>query len=178
MTHTLWTRRKFLSHATGAATALALPAFAASASPLRGRFITHISVVRVNQIEVSPNRSIGQDEASLNTPQQIRARREAFARGCPNGKMTWAISWLALNDTRPEYQEARRLLASYQRQYGDEIWVTKRPLRGEDAGAAGCGVCPGEATARAQAEPAARLRNFRLVQRGSMVFLSQFPGLP
>ena len=35
--------------------------------------------------------------------------------------MTWAISWLALNDTRKEYQEARRLLASYHDRYGDEI---------------------------------------------------------
>ncbi|MGB8478772.1 MAG: DUF3863 domain-containing protein [Acidobacteriaceae bacterium] len=121
MTHSLWTRRKFLHRATGAATALAIPSLAASKSPLQGRFLTHISVVRVNQIEVSPTRSIGQDESALNTPQHIRSRREAFARGCPNGKMTWAISWLALNDTHAEYQQARRLLASYHDRYGDEI---------------------------------------------------------
>ena len=121
MIHPLWTRRKFLSRATSAATALALPAFAASASPLRGCFITHVSVVRVNQIEVTPTRSIGEDESALNTPEHIRSRREAFARGCPDGKMTWAISWLALNDTRAEYQQARRLLASYHDRYGDEI---------------------------------------------------------
>ena len=126
MTRPLWTRRKFLSHATGAATALAIPALASSplslnTDPLQGRFLTHISVVRVNQIEVSPTRSIGQDESALNSPQHIRSRREAFARGCPNGKMTWAISWLALNDTRAEYQQARRLLASYHDRYGDEI---------------------------------------------------------
>jgi hypothetical protein len=35
--------------------------------------------------------------------------------------MTWAISWLALNDSRKEYQEARRLLASYHDRYDDEI---------------------------------------------------------
>jgi hypothetical protein len=35
--------------------------------------------------------------------------------------MTWAISWLALKDSRKEYQEARRLLASYHDRYGDEI---------------------------------------------------------
>ncbi len=126
MTHPLWTRRKFLSRATSAATALAIPAFASSpfplnTDPLRGRFLTHISVVRVNQIEVSPTRSIGQDESALNTPQHIHAHREAFARGCPNGTMTWAISWLALNDTRAEYIQARRLLASYHDRYGDEI---------------------------------------------------------
>jgi hypothetical protein len=117
------TRRTFLRNA--AATSLALAAanpktFAAPA-PLRGRFITHVSVVRVNQIEVTPTRNIGEDEAPDNRPERIRSRRDAFARGCPGGKMTWAISWLALHDPRPEYQEARRLLASYHDRYGDEI---------------------------------------------------------
>jgi len=88
---------------------------------LSGRFLTHVSVVRVNQIEVTPTRSIGEDEAADNRPERIRSRREAFARGCPDGKMTWAISWLALHDDRKEYQEARRLLASYHDRYGDEI---------------------------------------------------------
>jgi hypothetical protein len=90
-------------------------------SPLRGRFLTHVSVVRVNQVEVTPTRNIGLDEAADNTPAKIQARRDAFARGCPNGRMTWAISWLALHDTRAEYQQARRLLVSFHHQYGDEI---------------------------------------------------------
>jgi hypothetical protein len=115
---TSWNRREFLG--ATASLALAHPLFAAP-PPLRGRFLTHISVVRVNQIEVTPTRSIGQDESSDNSPARIRSRREAFALGCPNGRMTWAISWLALLDTRKEYQEARRLLASYHDRYGDEI---------------------------------------------------------
>jgi hypothetical protein len=78
-------------------------------------------VVRVNQIEVTPTRNIGEDEAADNRPERIRSRRESFARGCPEGKMTWAISWLALHDTRKEYQEARKLLATYHDRYGDEI---------------------------------------------------------
>jgi Domain of Unknown Function with PDB structure (DUF3863)/Domain of Unknown Function with PDB structure (DUF3864) len=121
----LWTRRKFL---TASAAALGLAsrsadstAFLAAPSVLRGRFLTHISVVRVNQIEVTPTRSIGQDESPANSPAHIRARREAFARGCPDGRMTWAISWLALHDTRQEYKDARRLLASFHDRYGDEI---------------------------------------------------------
>jgi len=123
-----WTRRQFLSGAAGSAATLALAGPAnralgsdAPAPAMQGRFITHVSVVRVNQIEVTPTRNIGEDEASDNRPERIRSRRDAFARGCPGGKMTWAISWLALNDTRSEYQEARRLLASYHDQYGDEI---------------------------------------------------------
>ncbi len=78
-------------------------------------------MVRVNQIEVTPSRSIGLDESPENSPAKIRARRDAFARGCPDGKMTWAISWLALIDQRKEYQEARKLLASFHDRYGDEI---------------------------------------------------------
>jgi len=123
-----WTRREFLNSALGSAAAVALAGTAQTAfaahehnSALRGRFLTHVSVVRVNQIEVTPNRSIGQDEAADNRPERIRARRDAFARGCPDGRMTWAISWLALNDDRQEYKEARRLLASYHDRYGDEI---------------------------------------------------------
>jgi Domain of Unknown Function with PDB structure (DUF3863)/Domain of Unknown Function with PDB structure (DUF3864) len=120
-----WTRREFLGRAAAASSL----AFAGSAgeveavgpSILRGRFLTHVSVVRVNQIEVTSDRSIGEDESRDNRPERIRSRREAFARGCPGGRMTWAISWLALHDSRKEYQEARRLLASYHGRYGDEI---------------------------------------------------------
>jgi hypothetical protein len=36
--------------------------------------------------------------------------------------MSWAISWLALNEyPGEEYKDARRLLVSYHDQYGDEI---------------------------------------------------------
>jgi Domain of Unknown Function with PDB structure (DUF3863)/Domain of Unknown Function with PDB structure (DUF3864) len=126
MTCAPWTRREFLGTATGAAASLALAGGASSAvtaatSPLRGRFLTHVSVVRVNQIEVTPTHSIGEDEAADNTPAHIRSRREAFERGCLGGRMTWAISWLALNDNRQQYKDARRLLASYHDRYGDEI---------------------------------------------------------
>ena len=123
-----WTRREFLSRAAGSAATLALAppgnstlAWGAGTPPLQGRFVTHVSVVRVNQIEVTPLRSIGEDEAADNSPDHIRSRREAFARGCPDGRMTWAISWLALNDTRQQYKDARRLLASYHDRYDDEI---------------------------------------------------------
>src|ERR1700733_4898658 len=120
-----WSRRRFLGGVAGSAAALACaPKDAVWATPwaqLQGRFLTHVSVVRVNQIEVTPTRSIGEDEAVDNRPARIRSRREAFARGCPNGRMTWAISWLALNDKRQEYRDARRLLASYHDRYGDEI---------------------------------------------------------
>jgi Domain of Unknown Function with PDB structure (DUF3863)/Domain of Unknown Function with PDB structure (DUF3864) len=118
-----WTRRQFLTSAgiTTAALAMDTRALNAAATPLRGRFLTHVSVLRVNQIEVTPNRNIGLDEAADNRPERVRSRREAFARGCPDGRMTWAISWLGLIDTRKEYQEARRMLAQFHDRYGDEI---------------------------------------------------------
>ena len=123
--HNRWTRRSFLNQAARSAASLALAPLASNAlaapSPLRGRFLTHVSIVRVNQIEVTPTRNIGEDESPDNSVGHIRSRREAFARGCPGGKMTWAISWLALNDTRQQYKDARRLLASYHDQFGDEI---------------------------------------------------------
>jgi Domain of Unknown Function with PDB structure (DUF3863)/Domain of Unknown Function with PDB structure (DUF3864) len=129
----LWTRREFLGRAAASAGALTLASPLANASaeialtpaepstPLRGRFVTHVSVVRVNQIEVTRTHNIGEDEAPLNSPDHIRSRRDAFARGCPDGRMTWAISWLALIDNRQEYKDARRLLVSYHDRYGDEI---------------------------------------------------------
>jgi Domain of Unknown Function with PDB structure (DUF3863)/Domain of Unknown Function with PDB structure (DUF3864) len=116
-------RRTFLRSAVASAASLTLagPNALAAPAPLRGRFLSHVSVVRVNQIEVTPTRNIGEDEASDNRPSRIRSRRDAFARGCPDGTMTWAVSWLALKDQRPENQEARKLLASYHDRYGDEI---------------------------------------------------------
>src|SRR6201987_2211096 len=124
----LWTRRQFLNGASASAASLALAGIPRGASPasggtspMRGKYLTHVSVVRVNQIEGTPTRSIGDDEARDNSPDHIRSRREAFERGCPGGRMTWAISWLALNDSRQQYKDARRLLASYHDRYGDEI---------------------------------------------------------
>ncbi len=120
----LRSRREFLQRAAFSAAYAALPSSQASsqqASGLHGRFLTHVSVVRVNQIEVTPTRNLGEDEVPDNSPAHIRSRREAFARGCPDGKMTWAISWLALNDTRQQYKDARRLLVEYHEKYGDEI---------------------------------------------------------
>jgi len=120
------TRREFLARATATSLALAAtaanpPLWAAPTAGLRGRFLTHVSVFRVNQIEVTPTRNLGEDESNDNRPERLRARREAFAKGCPDGKMTWAISWLALKDDRKEYQEGRKLMAYFHDRYGDEI---------------------------------------------------------
>ena len=126
--HNRWTRRQFLTRAAASAAGLTLAgqsdmalAYGGKIPALQGRFLTHVSVVRVNQIEVTPTRDLGEDEVPDNSVRHIQSRREAFARGWPGGRMTWAISWLALNDTRQQYKDARRLLVSYHDRYGDEI---------------------------------------------------------
>ena len=86
-----------------------------------GRFLTFNCVIRVNQIEVSRDRNVGEDERSLHTPQRVEDFRAAVARGFPGAKMTWALSWLALHDTSSNYVRIRRLVAGYHFEYGDEV---------------------------------------------------------
>jgi hypothetical protein len=85
------------------------------------RFLTFNTVIRVNQIEVSRDRNVGQDERPLHTPAKVIAFRNAIAKGFPGGKMTWAFSWLALHDTSANYREIRKLIIGYHYRYGDEI---------------------------------------------------------
>jgi hypothetical protein len=117
------TRRAFLG-TTGAAACCAL-AQGAEAKPADGllgnRFLTFNSVIRVNQIEASREQLIGNDEANLHTPEAVQAFRDAFEKGWPGGKMTWAFSWLALQDERDNYKAIRALIADFQRRYGDDV---------------------------------------------------------
>ncbi|MFD0793099.1 DUF3863 domain-containing protein [Mucilaginibacter litoreus] len=93
-----------------------------SSTALMGkRFLTFNAVIRVNQIEVSRDRNVGEDERALHTPARLVAMRKAVAEGFPGGKMTWAFSWLALQDTSANYREIRKLVVGYHKKYGDEI---------------------------------------------------------
>lgn len=85
------------------------------------RFLTFNTVIRVNQIEVSRDRNVGEDERSLHTPAKVIAFRNALAEGFPGGKMTWSFSWLALQDTTASYKEIRRLIVGYHYKYGDDV---------------------------------------------------------
>src|ERR1700759_1027052 len=84
------------------------------------RFLTFNCVIRVNQIEVSRDKNVGEDERSLHTPERVIAFRKAVATGFPGAKMTWALSWLALNDTTDNYKKIRELIKGYHHQYGDD----------------------------------------------------------
>ncbi|MES2829240.1 MAG: DUF3863 domain-containing protein [Bacteroidota bacterium] len=85
------------------------------------RFLTFNSVIRVNQIEVARDKNVGEDERSLHTPARVVAFRTALEEGFPGARMTWALSWLALNDTTANYREIRKLVTDYHYKYGDEV---------------------------------------------------------
>jgi hypothetical protein len=90
-------------------------------SLMGSRFLTFNCVIRVNQIEVSRDRNEGEDERSRHTPERLIEFRNAFEKGFPGARMTWAFSWLALHDTTFNYKKIRELVVGYHDKYGDEI---------------------------------------------------------
>jgi len=88
---------------------------------LNNRFLTFATIVRVNQIEVRRGEGIGHDETALHTPETIAAFRNAFAQGWPGGRITWALSWLALTHVSEQYKGIRKRVAEYHERYGDEV---------------------------------------------------------
>ncbi|QOV89723.1 DUF3863 domain-containing protein [Humisphaera borealis] len=115
-----------LQHKTGTDNAVpAAPAApTATDAPLTlmgHRFVTFATVVRVRQIEVTRETAHGPDESSLHTPAEAKLFRETIARAWPGARITWAFTWLALNDQRPDYQALRKLVVSYHQQLGDEV---------------------------------------------------------
>jgi hypothetical protein len=128
-----WSRRELLKAAAATGTGLMMPALslargtqpaatrAVGGELLGKRVLTFNSVIRVNQIEVTRNKNAGVDENDRHTPANVRAFRDAFAKGWPGGRMTWALSWHALQDARPNYREIRRMVRGYHEQYGDDV---------------------------------------------------------
>lgn len=113
-----WTARSLAAEPSAGNAGPASPA----RPPLMGnRFLTFNTVIRVNQIEVTRNRNAGGDEAGYHTPEIVQAFRDAFEQGWPGGRMTWAMSWRALQDQRPNYKAIRKRVVEYHRKYGDEI---------------------------------------------------------
>lgn len=85
------------------------------------RFLTICSVIRVNQIEVSRDSTLGTDESEMHTAAAARLFRETIRKNLPEARITWAFSWLALKDQRENYVELKKQIVSYHHQYGDEI---------------------------------------------------------
>lgn len=123
-------RKQFLGSSAALLTALmsGIPAIAAGkaqAAPaiklMGSRFLTFNAVIRVNQIEVARDRNVGHDERNLHTPERVQQFRDAITNGFPEGRITWAFSWLALQDTTESYRKIRELVVGFVRQYGDEM---------------------------------------------------------
>jgi hypothetical protein len=90
--------------------------------PLMGnRFLTLNTVIRVNQIEASRYKNLGQDESKLHTPERVIKFRQAVAAAFPHARITWAFSWLALHDTTYNYRQIRKIVIGYHRKYGDDM---------------------------------------------------------
>jgi hypothetical protein len=86
-----------------------------------GRFFTFNTVVRVNQIEVSRDRSVGNDERDRHTLKNVKAFREAVYEGWPEARITWAFSWLSLHSMSPNYAAIRRYVRKCHEKYGDDV---------------------------------------------------------
>jgi hypothetical protein len=86
-----------------------------------GRFFTFNTVVRVNQIEVSRDRSVGEDEKERQTLKNVQAFRKAVYDGWPEAKITWAFSWLSLHSMEPNYVAIRKYVKQCHEKYGDDV---------------------------------------------------------
>lgn len=112
-----------------AAAASALPMFSlpayAGPAPVQlpgGRFITFCIMVRTTPWEVSRDVKLHpRDESTWHTLAGVRAMREAFAQGNPNGRMTWGFTLNALEDRRKNYEEIRAYAVECHLRFGDEI---------------------------------------------------------
>jgi arylsulfatase A-like enzyme len=85
------------------------------------RFLTICSFIRVNQIEVTRDTSIGTDESEAHTAASARLFRETIEKNLPGARITWALSWLALKDQRENYVDLKKQIVFYHKKYGDEI---------------------------------------------------------
>ncbi len=122
------TRRSSLASAAGAAAGMATvsygqnsPAAGHAIPPLSGRFVTHVSVVRVNQIEVTPTKNLGEDEVPDNSPAPHSLAARGIRARLPRRKNDLGNQLARVEGQRQQYKDARRLLVDYHDKYGDEI---------------------------------------------------------
>ncbi len=85
------------------------------------RFLTFNIAVRVNQIEAGRDQDLGVDETAFHTPEAVRKLRDAFERGMPGGKVTWALSHQAFEDPRDNYKAIREIILDYRDRFGDDV---------------------------------------------------------
>ena len=94
-----------------------------SKEPLKGRYISFMTAVRLQPWENTRARSHGRyrEERVRHTPEIALKMRKSLADAFPGARMTWAWSWAALIDLAPNYVALRKIMAEIHQQYGDEI---------------------------------------------------------
>ena len=86
-----------------------------------GRFLSFCTIVRCNQIEVSRDKNLGWAEEHMHSPEKAKQFREKIFKVAPNAKITWAFSWLALNNKSDNYVNIRKYASECVKKYGDEM---------------------------------------------------------
>ena len=86
------------------------------------RFVTLCIMIRTTPWEVSRDvKLMARDESKWHTLEGVRAMREAFRQGDPEGRLTWGFTLNALEDKRRNYEEIRAYAVECHERYGDEV---------------------------------------------------------
>ena len=87
-----------------------------------GRFVTFCIMIRTTPWEVSRDvKLMARDESTWHTLDGVRAMREAFRQGDPEGRLTWGFTLNAMEDKRKNYAEIRAYAVECHERYGDEV---------------------------------------------------------
>lgn len=79
-------------------------------------------MIRTTPWEVSRDvKLLDRDESAWHTLEGVRALREAFATGNPDGRLTWGFTLNALEDKRKNYEQIRAYAVECHHRFGDEI---------------------------------------------------------
>jgi thioredoxin-related protein len=93
-----------------------------TSEPLKGRYISFTTAVRVHSWETTRARGHGQNmERHKHTPAIALKMRKSIAEAFPGARITWTWSWYALTDMEENYVELRKLMAQFVKDYGDEM---------------------------------------------------------
>jgi hypothetical protein len=87
-----------------------------------GRLVTLCIMIRTSPWEVSRDVKLHpRDESTWHTLEGVRALRQAFATGNPDGRLTWGFTLNALEDKRLNYEQIRAYAVECHHRFGDEI---------------------------------------------------------
>lgn len=85
------------------------------------RYLTINTVIRKYTIETNRTDHLLNDETERHDDETVIAFSDAVRRGFPEARITWALSWQALNDQSKRYRDIRGILGKIHHQYGDDV---------------------------------------------------------